>query len=144
MKRIATAAVAATLSLSAVAAPALAADAGAPKVENTGSSEYYTQCKTINEKNFAEFEARKAAAKTDEEKAKIEKEQAENFGNYNSSTLSGVCIKGLMDERNGHRSSILGLLIGVPVALVALLGAAAAFSGAIPGFSLPALPGLPM
>ena len=43
-----------------------------------------------------------------------------------------------------YRSSVLGLLIGVPVALVALLGAAAAFSGSIPGLSLPAIPGLPM
>ena len=40
--------------------------------------------------------------------------------------------------------TLIGVLIGVPLALVALLGAAAAFSGAIPGFSLPALPGLPM
>ena len=61
-----------------------------------------------------------------------------------SSTDSGVCIKGLTHEDSEYRSSALGVLIGVPLALVALLGAAAAFSGSIPGVSLPAIPGLPM
>ena len=37
---------------------------------------------------------------------------------------------------------MLGFLIGVPIALVALLGAA--YAGLIPGVSLPAIPGLPM
>lgn len=131
MKRIATAAVAATLSMSALSAPAFAADADtAPAKENqgssaqaegdqagekVGSSEVYKQCK----------EGKKAEAEP------------------GSNNATGECIQQLIDNPE-TKPGILGLLIGVPVALVALLGAAAAFSGSIPGLSLPAIPGLPM
>ena len=149
MKRIATAAVAATLSLSALSAPAFAADADtAPAKENqgssaqtegdqagekVGSSEVYQKCK---EEKKAESEKGKAATGKDGDKAEPGKEKGSN-------NATGECIQQLIDNPD-TKPGILGLLIGVPVALVALLGAAAAFSGAIPGFSLPSLPGLPM
>ena len=147
MKRIATAAVAATLSLSALSAPAFAADADtAPAKENqgssaqaegdqagekVGSSEVYKKCK--DEKKAT---AGKAATGKDGDKAEPGKEKG-------STNATGECIQQLIDNPD-TKPGILGLLIGVPVALIALIGAAAAFSGAIPGFSLPALPGLPM
>ncbi|MGV0344384.1 hypothetical protein ACUY3P_08705 [Corynebacterium lehmanniae] len=155
MKRIATAAVAATLSLSALSAPAFAADADtAPAKENqgssaqaegdqagekVGSSEVYKKCK---EEKKAESEkgkeatAGKAATGKDGDKAEPGKEKGSN-------NATGECIQQLIDNPD-TKPGILGLLIGVPVALIALIGAAAAFSGAIPGFSLPSLPGLPM
>lgn len=147
MKRIATAAVAATLSLSALSAPAFAADADtAPAKENqgssaqaegdqagekVGSSEVYKKCK--EEKKAT---AGKATTGKDGDKAEPGKEKG-------STNATGECIQQLIDNPD-TKPGILGLLIGVPVALIALIGAAAAFSGAIPGFSLPALPGLPM
>ncbi|WJY98612.1 hypothetical protein [Corynebacterium fournieri] len=130
MKRIATAAAAATLSLSAVAAPAFAADADtdAPKDETVGSSQVYEQCKT-----------------REEEKAKTADKTADKAGeteNTGSSSSTGTCVQELIDNPD-TKGGILGLLIGVPAALVALLGVAAAATGAIPGVSLPELPGLP-
>ncbi|MGX0630670.1 opacity protein-like surface antigen [Corynebacterium afermentans] len=150
MKRIATAAVAATLSMSALSAPAFAADADtAPAKENqgssaqaeggqagekVGSSEVYKQCK---EGKKAEAEkGKEATAGKDGDKAEPGKEKGSN-------NATGECIQQLIDNPD-TKPGILGLLIGVPLALVALLGAAAAFSGAIPGVQLPALPGLPM
>ena len=134
MKRIATAAVAATLSISAVATPAIAQE-----TEKVGSSEAYKECKTYADEDFADYKEAKKAAKTETEKAELEKAWAEDLGEYKSSTPSGVCIKGLLDEPD-YKAGTLAVLIGVPLALVALLGAAAAFSGAIPGVELPALP----
>lgn len=147
MKRIATAAVAATLSLSALSAPAFAADAdttpakenqgssaqaeGDQAGEKVGSSEVYQKCK--EEKKAT---AGKAATGKDGDKAEPGKEKG-------STNATGECIQQLIDNPD-TKPGILGLLIGVPVALIALIGAAAAFSGAIPGFSLPSLPGLPM
>ena len=147
MKRIATAAVAATLSLSALSAPAFAADTdtvpakenqgssaqaeGDQAGEKVGSSEVYKKCK--DEKKAT---AGKAATGKDGDKAEPGKEKG-------STNATGECIQQLIDNPD-TKPGILGLLIGVPVALIALIGAAAAFSGAIPGFSLPALPGLPM
>ena len=148
MKRIATAAVAATLSLSALSAPAFAADAdttpakenqgssaqaeGDQAGEKVGSSEVYKKCK--DEKKAT---AGKATTGKDGDKAEPGKEKGSN-------NATGECIQQLIDNPD-TKPGILGLLIGVPVALIALIGAAAAFSGAIPGFSLPAaLPGLPM
>ena len=156
MKRIATAAVAATLSLSALSAPAFAADTDTtPAKENqgssaqakgdqaagekVGSSEVYKKCK---EEKKAESEkgkeatAGKAATGKDGDKAEPGKEKGSN-------NATGECIQQLIDNPD-TKPGILGLLIGVPVALIALIGAAAAFSGAIPGVSLPAIPGLPM
>lgn len=147
MKRIATAAVAATLSLSALSAPAFAADAdttpakenqgssvqaeGDQAGEKVGSSEVYKKCK--DEKKAT---AGKAATGKDGDKAEPGKEKG-------STNATGECIQQLIDNPD-TKPGILGLLIGVPVALIALISAAAAFSGAIPGFSLPSLPGLPM
>ena len=122
MKRITAAALAATMSVSVLTAPAFAAEGG----EKVGSSEAYQKCLEAGKK------LQKARDKTYEELG------------VGSSTNSGVCIKSLTHEDSKHRSSALGVLIGVPIALVALLGAAAAFSGSIPGVELPALPGLPM
>ena len=155
MKRIATAAVAATLSLSALSAPAFAADADtAPAKENqgssaqaegdqagekVGSSEVYKKCK---EEKKAEAEKGKEATAGKEATGK-DGDKAEPGKEKGSNNATGECIQQLIDNPD-TKPGILGLLIGVPVALVALLGAAAAFSGAIPGVQLPALPGLPM
>lgn len=155
MKRIATAAVAATLSLSTLSAPAFAADADtAPAKENqgssaqaegdqagekVGSSEVYKKCK---EGKKAEAEKGKEATAGKEATGK-DGDKAEPGKEKGSNNATGECIQELIDNPD-TKSGILGLLIGVPVALIALLGAAAAFSGAIPGFSLPSLPGLPM
>ncbi len=139
MKRITTAAAAATLSLSLVAGPAFAADAPAQnpgkdgisiapqegdKTGETkvGSSERFKACKKEEKK----VEAKDGDAKAEDTKAK-------------ETRSTGDCIQELIKDDN-YKAGILGLLIGVPVALVALLGAAAAFSGAIPGVQLPALP----
>ena len=154
MKRIATAAVAATLSLSALSAPAFAADADtAPAKENqgssaqaegdqagekVGSSEVYKKCK---EGKKAEAEKGKEATAGKEATGK-DGDKAEPGKEKGSNNATGECIQELIDNPD-TKPGILGLLIGVPVALVALLGAAAAFSGAIPGVSLPALPALP-
>ena len=151
MKRIATAAVAATLSLSALSAPAFAADADtAPAKENqgssaqaegdqagekVGSSEVYKKCK---EGKKAESEKGEDATAGKEATGK-DGDTAEPGKEKGSNNATGECIQELIDNPD-TKSGILGLLIGVPVALVALLGAAAAFSGAIPGVSLPALP----
>ena len=157
MKRIATAAVAATLSLSIVTAPAYAAEADtAPAKENqgssaqaegdqaagekVGSSEVYKKCKegkkAESEQGKEATAGKDATTGKDGDKAKPGKEKSSN-------NATGECIQELIDNPD-TKPGILGLLIGVPVALVALLGAAAAFSGAIPGVQLPALPGLPM
>ena len=155
MKRIATAAVAATLSLSALSAPAFAADADtAPAKENqgssaqaegdqagekVGSSEVYKKCK---EEKKAEAEKGKEATAGKEATGK-DGDKAEPGKEKDSNNATGECIQQLIDNPD-TKPGILGLLIGVPVALIALIGAAAAFSGAIPGDSLPALRGLPM
>ena len=136
MKRITTAAVAATLPLSLVAGPAFAAE------EDLGSSLYYRDCKVEVDSIFLGYDQYLADTKAEEKaqaKKDIEEDRADRFKEYNSSTPSGVCIKKTVDQE-AYKSGMLGLLIGVPVALVALLGAAAAFSGAIPGVQLPALP----
>jgi len=138
MKHITSAALAATMSVSVLAAPAFAAEGG----EKMGSSEWYQKC--LKEQKEIQQEIDKA--RTPEEKERLEKavDKVYEEAGIGSSTDSGVCIKGLTHEDSEYRSSALGVLIGVPLALVALLGAAAAFSGSIPGVSLPAIPGLPM
>ena len=138
MKRITSAALAATMSVSVLAAPAFAAEGD----EKMGSSEWYQKC--LKEQKEIQQEIDKA--RTPEEKERLEKafDKVYEEAGIGSSTDSGVCIKSLTHEDSKYRSSALGVLIGVPLALVALLGAAAAFSGSIPGVELPALPGLPM
>ena len=138
MKRITSAALAATMSVSVLAAPAFAAEGDS----DGGSSKAYQECIEAQKKIQKDIDN----APTEKEKElrrKAVDKTYEELG-VGSSTDSGVCIKSLTHEDSKYRSSALGVLIGVPLALVALLGAAAAFSGAIPGFSLPSLPGLPM
>ena len=141
MHRITTASVAAATALTIVASPAIAAD-------NTnldqGSAVAFERCTKLMGGSFAETEEMKKKAKTEEERVAADKALDETLGEFASSTPTGTCIKVMTDERSGYRSNTLGFLIGVPLALVALLGAAAAFSGSIPGVSLPAIPGLPM
>lgn len=131
MKRIATAAVAATLSISAVATPAIA--------QEKGSSQAYQDCKAIADVYFAAAEDAKNEANTETEKKAVDLEKAAELEEYNSSTPSGTCIKALIDNED-YKAGTLALLIGVPLGLIAILGAAAAYTGAIPGVSLPALP----
>lgn len=142
MKRIATAAVAATLSLSAVAAPAFAADADAPKDETAGSS--ISKQEGDKESKVGSSEAFKSCKAKAETEKKSESTTADTTKDEKgSSSATGECVKQLIDNPE-YKGGILALLIGVPVALIALLGAVAAFSGSIPGVELPALPGLPM
>lgn len=124
MKRIATATLAATVSLSALTAPAYAAEAGDDGRKEVSSSEVYKQCKNI-------------ASTADEEYLTKWKE------NSGSSTPTGMCTYSMLRTKE-FKGNTIALLTLVPLALVALLGAAAAFSGSIPGVSLPAIPGLPM
>ncbi|MCG7236910.1 MULTISPECIES: hypothetical protein [Corynebacterium] len=138
MKRITSAALAATMSVSVLAAPAFAAEGDS----DGGSSKAYQECIEAQKKIQKDIDN----APTEKEKElrrKAVDKTYEELG-VGSSTDSGVCIKSLTHEDSKYRSSALGVLIGVPLALVALLGAAAAFSGSIPGVSLPAIPGLPM
>ena len=130
MKRMTTAAVAATLSLSALSAPAFAADADtAPAKENQGSSAQAEGDQAGEKVGSSEvYKKCKEGKKTESEK-----------GDKGSNNATGECIQQLIDNPE-TKPGILGLLIGVPVALIALIGAAAAFTGAIPGVSLPALP----
>ena len=109
-----------------------------------GSSEAYQKCTDNFGKAFEDAEKAKKKAKTEEEKAAIDEGMANALGEQASSTPSGVCIKFMTDEKSKYRSNMLGLLIGVPVALVALLGAAgAAYAGMIPGVSIPGAPAMP-
>ena len=138
MQRITVAALAATMSVSVLTAPAFAAEGG----EKMGSSEAYQKCLKA-QKDIKEDIDKAPTADQKERLQKIVDESREKVG-VGSSTDSGVCIKAMTHEDSKYRSSALGVLIGVPLALVALLGAAAAFSGSIPGLSLPAMPNLPM
>ena len=122
MKRIATAAVAATTALTLVATPAMAE-------EKVGSSDAYQACKTVF--NLAESQM------TETQKAEYKRLAREETNG--SSTPSGICIQGLLNDQD-YRGGTLALLIGVPLGLVALLGVAAAYNGVIPGVELPALP----
>ena len=134
MKRITSAALAATMSVSVLTAPAFAAEGDA----EGGSSKRYQDCLEVVKEARKEVE-NAPTEKERELRNKVLEESLEEAG-VGSSTDSGVCIKDLTHKDSKYRSSALGVLIGVPLALVALLGAAAAFSGSIPGVSLPALP----
>ncbi|MCG7297133.1 hypothetical protein MHJ86_09755 [Corynebacterium afermentans] len=138
MKRITAAALAATMSVSVLTAPAFAAEGD----EKVGSSEAYQKC--LEKQKKIQQEIDKAPNEKEKERRKKAVDKVYDEAGIGSSTDSGVCIKGLTHKDSEYRSSALGVLIGVPIALVALLGAAAAFSGSIPGLSLPAVPGLPM
>lgn len=138
MKRITAAALAATMSVSVLTAPAFAAEGD----EKVGSSEAYQKC--LEKQKEIQQEIDKAPNEKEKERRKKAVDKVYDEAGIGSSTDSGVCIKGLTHKDSEYRSSALGVLIGVPIALVALLGAAAAFSGSIPGLSLPAVPGLPM
>ena len=141
MKRIATAAAAATLSLSLVAGPAFAETEGtnAPKPGKEGSSISKQEGDKTGETKVGSSERFKACKK-EEKKVEVKDSNAKAEDTKAKETKStGDCIQELIKDDN-YKAGILGLLIGVPVALVALLGAAAAFSGAIPGVQLPALP----
>ena len=117
MKRITTATLAATMSLSVLSVPAHAAE------DEKTSSEVYQHCRGLvgsaNEK---------------------EKEELRQNG---SSNPDAVCIKSMLNSPT-YRGGVIAVLVGVPLALVALLGAAAAATGMVPGISLPNMPKLPV
>ena len=118
MKRITIAAIAATMPLSVLASPAHAAEG-----EKT-SSEVYQHCRgLVGSAN--------------------EKEKEELRQNGGSSNPDAVCIKSMLNSPN-YRGGVIAVLVGVPLAVVALLGAAAAASGMVPGVSLPNMPKLPV
>lgn len=126
------------MSVSVLTAPAFAAEGD----EKVGSSEAYQKC--LKAQKALQQDIDKAPTAKEKELRQKARDKAYDELGIGSSTDSGVCIKGLTHKDSEYRSSALGVLIGVPIALVALLGAAAAFSGSIPGLSLPAIPGLPM
>ena len=132
MKRITTAALAATTALTMTIAPAHAAD----DPSKPGSSEYYQEC--LKELNEMEQAAKKAGK---EEEFKKSREQGASERSYSGSSNEGVCIGLATDDNPGA----VALIILLPVAIVALIGGGiyAAASGMIPGVSLPAVPGLP-
>ena len=100
MKRIAAAAIAATMPLSVLASPAHAAE------DEKTSSEVYQHCRgLVGSAN--------------------EKEKEELRQNGGSSNPDAVCIKSILNSPN-YRGGVIAVLVGVPLALVALLGAAAA------------------
>lgn len=72
-----------------------------------------------------------------------EKEKEELRQNGGSSNPDAVCIKSMLNSPN-YRGGVIAVLVGVPLALVALLGAASAASGMVPGVSLPNMPKLPV
>ena len=126
MKRIATAAVAATLSLTAVANPAFAAE------EKVGSSDAYRACKVLAQAGKEDaFDGL-----TDAQKREVNAELRKQTG---SSTPTGLCLQGLF-KSDEYKGGAIALFTLVPLAIVALLGAGAAYAGLIPGVALPALP----
>ncbi|MCG7277914.1 hypothetical protein MHJ95_02735 [Corynebacterium imitans] len=132
MKRLTTAALAATTALAITIAPAHAAD----DPSKPGSSELYQECL----KAAKEEEQKAKAAGREEEFKKLRQERASERG-YSGSSNEGVCIGLATDDNPGA----VALIILLPVAIVALLGGGiyAAASGMIPGVSLPGVPGLP-
>ncbi|MDK8244095.1 hypothetical protein [Corynebacterium sp. UMB10321] len=146
MKRFTSVAAAATLSLSLVAGPAFAAEAQpSDKDAKVGSSVAYAQCKVKAEaaEKEKEAKAKKKAAEAqtagDIAKNKADQTRQEIREELTSSSDELDCVKELINDKD-YKAGILGLLIGVPAALVALLGVVAAVSGVIPGIQLPALP----
>ena len=117
MKRIAAAAIAATMPLSVLTSPAHAAE------DEKTSSEVYQHCRgLVGSAN--------------------EKEKEELRQNGGSSNPDAVCIKSMLNSPT-YRGGVIAVLVGVPLALVALLGAAAAAFGMIPGVSIPGAPAMP-
>ena len=143
MKRFTSVAAAATLSL--VAGPAFAAEAQpSDKDAKVGSSVAFAKCKAKAEaaekEKKAEAKKKAADAQTagDIAKNKADQTRQEIREELTSSSDELDCVKELINDKD-YKAGILGLLIGVPAALVALLGVVAAVSGAIPGVQLPAL-----
>lgn len=146
MKRFTSVAAAATLSLSLVAGPAFAAEAQtSDKDAKVGSSVAYAQCKAKAEaaEKEKEAKAKKKAAEAqtagDLAKNKADQTRQEIREELTSSSDELDCVKELINDKD-YKAGILGLLIGIPAALVTLLGVVAAASGVIPGIQLPALP----
>ena len=123
MKRIATATLAATVSLSALTAPAYADEAGDDGRKEVSSSEVYKQCKEI-------------ASTADE---KYLTKWKENSG---SSTPTGMCTYSMLRTKE-FRGNTIALLTLVPLALVGMIGAGAAYAGMLPGVSIPGAPAMP-
>lgn len=135
MKRIATAALAATTALSLTVAPAHAQVEVPPNKPDSSSEAYQTCVKTNND---FEKDAQKRG-KGDDFK-KLREEAAKKEGVAGSSN-EGYCI-GMLTKDDDYKGGAIALLTLVPLGIVALLGAAAAASGMIPGVALPAIPGM--
>ena len=132
MKRTAAAVLAATTALSLAAVPAQAAE---------GSSKAYSECVTALKQYDNEKEkALKSGDATDKATAALAdgilKGAFEEAG-IQGSTNEGTCIKVLTHPTSDYRSSALAFLILVPLAIVGVLGAGAAYAGVIPGVQLP-------
>lgn len=137
MKRIASAALAATTALTMTVAPAYAAD------DMPSSSKYYSEC--VNSLRKDEEEARKQGHTDKEIRDIYRREIKEDFG-VPGSSRSSYCLGAMThDNYNGedYKAGTIAFLTLVPLGIVALLGVAAAASGVIPGVTLPAVPGLP-
>ena len=136
MKHTAIAALAATTALSLTVAPAHAQVEVPPPNKPDSSSEAYQTCVKVN--NDLEKDAEQQG-KADDFK-KLREEAAKKEGVAGSSN-EGYCI-GMLTKDDDYKGGAIALLTLVPLGIVALLGAAAAASGMIPGVALPAIPGM--
>ena len=138
MKRIASAALAATTALTMTVAPAYAAD-GTPS-----SSEFYNGC--MDEYKEYERKLREEGATDKEIQGQYRKILRDQFG-VPGSSASSVCLGIMTNDNSDHaqdyKAGTIAFLTLVPLGVVALLGVAAAASGVIPGVTLPAGPRLP-
>ena len=135
MKRTAAAVLAATTALSLAAVPAHAADE-----ENQTSSKSYGWCVDL-------------LGKVDEHRTKIGSDNLEESltgaiysgitdtvieeMDLKGSSNEGTCLNLLLHEDSKHRAGTIAFLVLVPLAIVAVLGGAAAAAGVIPGVQLP-------
>lgn len=136
MKRFTTAALAATTALTMTIAPAHAQVDVPPPSKPDSSSEAYQTCV----KNNNELEKQAKAMGKEEEFKELRDKAAKKEGFLGSSN-EGYCI-GVLTKDDDYKAGTIALLTLVPLAIVALIGGAAAASDMIPGVSLPAIPGM--
>lgn len=136
MKRLATAAFAATTALAMIVAPTYAADG------TSSSSKYYSEC-VKDMKEGEKLWAERGYTK-EEVRGFYREAMKEEYGTVGS-TASSYCLGEMThDDYAGedYKAGTIAFLTLVPLGIVALLGVAAAASGVIPGVTLPALPSM--
>ena len=137
MKRFTAAALAATTALTMTIAPAHAQVEVPPPSKPDSSSEAYKTCMDVQTENEKKAQERGIEKEYKEAREKLAKEKG-----ISGSSNEGYCI-GVLTKDGDYKAGTIALLTLVPLAIVALIGGAAAASGMIPGVSLPGVPGLP-